>query len=91
MQGRTTDNDRRLLIERTPNHRHILKERTVVAGWLEAESRQLVGDVRCGHEMAARSRLSPHHRVVGEDVQARHEIRGRNVGGRRLGRVLERK
>jgi hypothetical protein len=77
-------------VEGSPNHRNILKERSVIASGLKAKPLQLAGDVCGGHQVPTSARLAPHHRIIGEDVETRHEIARRNRRRRWLGRVFER-
>ena len=75
---------------RAVEHRQILEEGAVVAGGLEAHAPHFALDVRRALQVVLRAHLAAHHRVVREDVEARHQVGRRDRGGRRLRRVLER-
>ena len=67
--------------ETAVDHRQILEERTVIARWLEPHPLGLRGDVRRGFEMILRACRAAAHRIVGEAVEARHQV-GRSDGRR---------
>ena len=72
-------------IEAARDERHVLEVAAVVARRHESDLLRLGGDVRGALHVAHGSRLAPHHGVVGEDVEARHQVAGGDGGaGRRL-------
>ena len=89
-EGFPADRDRSLGRQGVIEDRKILEIRPAVAGGEQAELPRLRLDVRRRLEMIRRADLASHHRIVGEDVESSHEVRRRDRGGRRLGRVLER-
>jgi hypothetical protein len=88
--GRAADDEPRRRVDRAHLVRERLEVRAPLAGGLQPEAARLGRQVVGALDVAERPRVAPHHGVVGERVEARHQVgRGdRRAGG--AGRVLER-
>jgi hypothetical protein len=90
-QARTADSERARRVRRSRDPGNRLEVGAIVACGLEAKTFELTGDVARGSETAAFSGLSPFHRIVGDDVGARHDIARADFGRRRTWSSFERK
>ena len=89
-QRRGARGERCSLLEMPKHERDVLKVSAAVAGRAEPHALELRGDV-CGDLLMLLAARAPSlHRVVGDEVEAGHEIGGRDRARRGLGRVLER-
>src|SRR5205085_11002323 len=75
--------------ERTLENGQVLEVAAAVSRWNESEPTHLALDVRGSAPMAFSADAPALHGIVGEDVESRHQIRGRNRGRRGLWRVVE--
>jgi hypothetical protein len=72
------------------HERQVLVVRPALARRPQAEALRLAGDERRAPQVRLGARLAPRHRVVGEGVQAAHQVAGRDRGRGGTRRVLER-
>jgi hypothetical protein len=78
LERHLTDLNGRRRIQRLHAERHVLVIRAAVTGRLKAETLELTGDVLGALHRLGTPRHASAHAVVGEAVDARHEVRDRD-------------